>query len=121
MQHLAELLYQVNERGMLLWVEQQQGAEDKLKFSLRQPLADKDLWLAKIKPYKTELIALLKRAGVLADTVQLPVIYPTESEQFTLSFAQKRLWFLQQFEPDSAAYNVPLILQMQQQHPAAAR
>ncbi|MDR7119693.1 non-ribosomal peptide synthetase [Rheinheimera soli] len=110
---LTELLYQINERGIFLWVEQQEGVEDKLKFSIRQPLADKDQWLAKIKPHKTELIALLKGAGVLSDSLQLPVIYPTNQQPFVLSFAQKRLWFLQQFEPDSAAYNVPLILEMQ--------
>ena len=110
---LTELLYQVNECGIFLWVEQQEGVDDKLKFSVRQPLVDKDLWLAKIKPHKAELILLLKRAGVLSDSMQLPVIYPCDFDIFPLSFAQKRLWFLQQFEPDSAAYNVPLILEMQ--------
>lgn len=110
---LTELLYQVNECGIFLWVEQQDGVEDKLKFSIRRPVADKDQWLAKIKPHKTELIRLLKAAGVLSESLQLPIIYPSDFDVFPLSFAQKRLWFLQQFEPQSAAYNVPLILELQ--------
>lgn len=110
---LTELLYQVNERGIFLWVEQQTDGEDKLKFAIRQPLEDKEQWLAKIKPHKTDLIKLLKRAGVMSENLQLPIIYPSDIQPFPLSFAQKRLWFLQQFEPDSAAYNVPLILELQ--------
>ncbi|RUO41304.1 hypothetical protein CWE22_03760 [Pseudidiomarina aestuarii] len=109
---LTELLYQVNERGIFLWVEQQTDGEDKLKFSIRQPLDDREQWLAKIKPHKTDLIKLLKRAGVMSESLQLPIIYPSDVQPFPLSFAQKRLWFLQQFEPDSAAYNVPLILEL---------
>ncbi len=117
----TELLYQVNERGVLLWVESQQGQDDKLKFVLRQPLADKDLWFEQIKQQKNQLIPLLKASGVTSDKVQLPVIYPVEAQPFVLSYGQKRLWFLQQFDPQSASYNVPLILQMEQDAPEAAQ
>ena len=37
-----------------------------------------------------------------------------------MSFAQQRLWFLQQFEPDSAAYNIPLAVQVDGPLDAAA-
>jgi amino acid adenylation domain-containing protein len=36
-----------------------------------------------------------------------------DPEQYPLSFAQERFWFLHQFEPDSAAYNRPAAFRLQ--------
>ncbi|MBK1986127.1 amino acid adenylation domain-containing protein [Sphaerospermopsis aphanizomenoides BCCUSP55] len=44
----------------------------------------------------------------------LPPIEPRQQqENLPLSFAQQRLWFLAQLEPNNTAYNMPLTLQLQ--------
>src|SRR6185503_3582198 len=50
-------------------------------------------------------------AGRIEDSamaVSLPPITATvHAESFPLSFAQERLWFIDQLQPESAAYNIP--------------
>lgn len=42
-----------------------------------------------------------------------PPIAPSQLENLPLSFAQERLWFLNQLNPDDAAYNIPAIVRLQ--------
>ncbi|HZO72941.1 MAG TPA: amino acid adenylation domain-containing protein, partial [Ktedonobacteraceae bacterium] len=41
-----------------------------------------------------------------------PLLPVSRDDPLPLSFAQQRLWFLEQFEPGSAAYHVPLVLRL---------
>ncbi len=45
--------------------------------------------------------------------LEAPAILPVSRDrQLPLSFAQQRLWFIQQLEPDSVAYNTPLSVKL---------
>ncbi|OYD86515.1 non-ribosomal peptide synthetase, partial [Nostoc sp. 'Peltigera membranacea cyanobiont' 213] len=41
-----------------------------------------------------------------------PILRRTENAELPLSYAQQRLWFLDQFEPNSASYNIPFGLRL---------
>jgi thioesterase domain-containing protein/acyl carrier protein len=64
--------------------------------------------LAKLSPEKHDaLMNLLQHKGITDS--QLPIIARRQaSNKFPLSSAQLGLWFLQQLDPDSLVYNVPL-------------
>src|SRR6185369_9022509 len=56
--------------------------------------------IATFSPEKRELLALrLKKSG-------------TQFNSLPLSFAQQRLWFLEQLDPGNSAYNIPLALRL---------
>ncbi|HVR99578.1 MAG TPA: condensation domain-containing protein, partial [Thermoanaerobaculia bacterium] len=68
--------------------------------------------VARLSPEKRRLLeAALRRQGV---DLSRSLILPEKRDPLgcPLSFAQQRLWFLEQLEPGSAAYNVPLTVRL---------
>ncbi len=71
--------------------------------------------IAGLSPERRRLIErLLRQEGV--DLRRLPIVrQPRRDQPFPTSFAQQRLWFLDQFEPGSPFYNIPLAVRLQGQ------
>ena len=62
--------------------------------------------IAKLAPEKREaFLRALADKGIRLD--RLPIVAVSGDEPLPLSYAQQRLWFLQQLEPHSSAYNMP--------------
>jgi len=72
-------------------------------FGVELPL--KDLFEA---PTVASLILKIEQARLQSDGLEIPPLrkFPREGE-LPLSFAQQRLWFLDQLSPDSPFYNIP--------------
>ena len=62
---------------------------------------------------KLELLALLLEEAGIEDTPRETIPPRQNNDNLPLSYAQQRLWFLQQLEPDSPFYNIPSALRLQ--------
>ncbi len=55
----------------------------------------------------------IDRAGLEGESGQIPPLVPVpRTDHLPLSFAQQRLWFLTQMDPESGAYNLPFALRL---------
>jgi amino acid adenylation domain-containing protein len=73
--------------------------------------------LENLSPQKRELVLkklqAQKQISAKDNKYQAPAIVPVSREQaISLSFAQARLWFIEQLEGETATYNMPIALQL---------
>ena len=68
--------------------------------------------ISELSPERRILLELLlKEQGVdVSHTLILPQSH--DRDRFPLSYAQQRLWFLEQFQPGTAVYNIPTAVRM---------
>jgi len=63
---------------------------------------------AELSERKAEILKFLKNAAAIGATPTEPILRcVSRGKDLSLSFAQQRLWFLDQLDPGSTVYNVP--------------
>ncbi|NDK88465.1 amino acid adenylation domain-containing protein [Gordonia desulfuricans] len=55
---------------------------------------------------------LAARAESHTDTGRIALVAQDRPEHIPLSYAQQRMWFLNQIEPDSSAYSIPIVMRL---------
>ncbi|WP_143857153.1 non-ribosomal peptide synthetase, partial [Nostoc sp. 'Peltigera membranacea cyanobiont' 213] len=82
----------------------------RVRSSLKVELPLRELFAAPTIAQLAPLIQQLQQQDL--EFAAPPILRRANNAEITLSFAQQRLWFLDQFEPNSAIYNIPFGLRL---------
>jgi amino acid adenylation domain-containing protein len=104
MKTLDALLFELSQKDVQLWLD-----GDRLRYRAAKDAVTSEL-LAEIKEYKPEIIKFLQQVTQDQNSEILPIVKIDRDGFLPLSFAQQRLWYLQQFEPDSSSNNMPIVV-----------
>ncbi|WP_413160445.1 amino acid adenylation domain-containing protein [Capilliphycus salinus ALCB114379] len=114
MKSIDEFLSDLYRLDVKLWVEgadQKSNTDKRLRFSAPEEVLTDD-FIAELKQRKSEIISFISE---VQQSVQSPLeaIQPVSRQQdLPLSFAQQRLWFLEQLQPDTATFNIPTAVRL---------
>ena len=102
-----EFLSYLHSLDIKLWIENDQLSINAPKGVINQELREE------LKRRKAELMTVLQEAHLPAQQ-DLPSIQPMPRDRaLPLSFAQQRLWLLDQIETESSAYSITAAIRLQ--------
>ncbi|MEO1432874.1 MAG: amino acid adenylation domain-containing protein [Cyanobacteria bacterium J06633_8] len=65
-----------------------------------------------LKARKSEIIAFLRQANLVNQKAVTSIPITPRTDELPLSFAQQRLWFLEQLQPGSSTYHIPTAVRL---------
>ncbi len=104
MKTLEQFLSDLYQQEVQLWAE-----GDRLRCNAPEAVLTDDL-SAQLQARKAEILAFLRQHEPTAPAPIQPV---PRTGPLPVSFAQQRLWFLEQMQQEGAVYNIPLAIQVQ--------
>ena len=106
---IIEIMYQAKKKGMTFFLE---GTE--LKFKIKKGFALDKAFLPILKKHKEGLIAFLQAQEVKNKQkliLQIQKVDRSSTQEFGLSYAQERLWFIDKLQ-GSSSYHISGVLQL---------
>ncbi|MFL9453902.1 amino acid adenylation domain-containing protein [Tolypothrix bouteillei VB521301_2] len=107
MKTIEEFLSDLCTLDVKLWVD-----GDRLRCSAPEGILTPSLRL-QLQERKVEILAFLQKASLTSSSALATIQPVSRSLKLPLSFAQQRLWFLQQLEPESGFYNIHVQVRFQ--------
>ena len=101
MKKIDEFLSDLRHLEVELWADGDHLCYKANKENLTQALRQE------IKTRKTEILTFLKRVNISSSSI-LPILPTPRDKSLPLSFAQTRLWLLDQWETSNSTYNLPV-------------
>ncbi|MEO5681008.1 MAG: amino acid adenylation domain-containing protein [Chitinophagaceae bacterium] len=91
----------------MLWVE-----ASNIKLFVADNFKDSNSIIAEIKTNKSAIVEYLVANNIFSrEDFQQKTIFMSGGNTAALSFAQERLWFIEQYEAGSNAYHIPLVIE----------